>query len=415
METALNKIRVNRYPAYKDSGVEWLGEIPEHWELIRMKFLFVEINERSTDGNEELLSVSQYSGVTKKCDNLTEGELLTNASTLEGYKKVSAGDLVVNIMLAWNGSLGFSPHDGLTSPAYSVYRLQNNCDNRFFHYLLRSETYKAEYKRNSTGVVESRLRLYTNDFFTILSILPSKHQQKVIGDFLDKKTEQIDKAIAQKERVIELLKEKRQILIQRAVTRGLDPNVKMKESGVEWIGEIPEHWKIKALKYIAFLQSGMTISSDSFTEDGFPVYGGNGFRGYTSTYTNEGEFALIGRQGALCGNVNYAKGKFFASEHAIVVYPKDNENYFWLGETIRIADFNRLSQSAAQPGIAVNVVKNVLFPYPPAYEQSFIAQYLGKVYHKIDQVISFKETEIEKLKEFKGTLINSVVTGKIKV
>lgn len=183
-----------------------------------------------------------------------------------------------------------------------------------------------------------------------------------------------------------------------------------KDSGVEWLGEIPTHWQVKALKHIAFMKSGETISPDQFTEDGFPVFGGNGFRGYTKTFTNEGCFVLIGRQGALCGNVNYAEGQFFASEHAIVVYPLNKENYFWLGESIRLADLNRFSQSAAQPGIAVNVIKNVLFPYPPLPEQTTIAAFLDRKTAQIDQAVAIKEQQIALLKERKQILIQNAVT-----
>lgn len=441
----MNKPIYQKYPAYKHSGVEWLGEIPEHWGVRKIKYLFKEIIERSTNGDEDLLSVSQYTGVTLKSDKVEEGDLLTNASTLEGYKKVKVGDLVSNIMLAWNGSLGFSPYDGITSPAYSIYRLNEENIKGYFHYLLRTDRYKSEFKRNSSGVIESRLRLYTDDFYKILSILPPIEEQTAIATFLDRKTEQIERAIAQKEKLIALLKERKQIVIQQAVTgktnclnqdsqddkinRMNSENEKNPEilkssksrfrpminSGVEWIGEIPEHWEVKALKYIAYLESGQTISSDSFVEEGFPVFGGNGFRGYAQNYTNEGEFALIGRQGALCGNVNYASGKFFASEHAIVVYHKKGVNVLWLGEAIKVADFNRLSQSAAQPGIAVNVVKNVLFPYPPIEEQNMIAHYIETQSAKIDKAITVQEQQIEKLKEYKAVLVDSAVTGKIKI
>lgn len=414
MEAALNKIRVNRYPAYKDSGVEWLGEIPVHWDIEIGKWLFKK-EERPTRPFDDIVTCFRDGQVTLRSNRRVDG--FTNAIYEFGYQGIRRGDFVIHSMDAFAGAIGVSDSDGKSSPVYLVCTPRNSelINSYYYAFYLRQLALSGFIESLAKGIRERSTDFRFSDFSKIKLPLPPVKDQNSIVKFLTQKTAQIDKAIAQKERVIELLKEKRQILIQRAVTRGLDPKVKMKDSGVEWIGEIPEHWKIKALKYIAFLQSGMTISSDSFTEDGFPVYGGNGFRGYTSTYTNEGQFALVGRQGALCGNVNYAKGKFFASEHAIVVYPKDKENYFWLGETIRIADFNRLSQSAAQPGIAVNVVKNVLFPYPPVYEQSLIAQYLEKVYLKIDKTVSFKETEIEKLKEFKATLINSVVTGKIKV
>src|SRR5690554_6593818 len=150
MEVTATKESLPKYSEYKDSGLEWLGEIPENWELRRFKYLFKEINERSTDGSGELLSVSQYTGVTKKSDKVEDGDLLTTALTLEGYKKVYQNDLVSNIMLAWNGSLGFSPFDGITSPAYSTYRLNTGNSERFFHYLVRSQIYKSEFKRNSS-------------------------------------------------------------------------------------------------------------------------------------------------------------------------------------------------------------------------------------------------------------------------
>ena len=156
---------------------------------------------------------------------------------------------------------------------------------------------------------------------------------------------------------------------------------------------------MKALKYIAHLESGQTISSESFIEDGYPVFGGNGFRGYSESFTNEGKHVLIGRQGALCGNVNYASGKFFATEHAIVVYHKKGINVLWLGETIKVADFNRLSQSAAQPGIAVNVIKNVLFPYPPIEEQNEIELFIETQSAKIERAIGLQEQQIEKLRD----------------
>ncbi|MFE2862331.1 restriction endonuclease subunit S [Sphingobacterium multivorum] len=410
---------MQRYEKYKDSGIKWLGEIPEHWEVRKIKYLFNEINERALDGSGDLLSVSQYSGVQKKADKLNEGDLLTNASTLEGYKVVRKKQLVSNIMLAWNGSLAFSDYDGITSPAYCVYELKANNYYKYFHYLLKTGIYKSEFKRKSSGVIESRLRLYTEDFFSISSILPPIHEQYSIANFLDNKCAKIDGAIILKEQQIEKLKELQQISIHNAVTKGITHSsgevVKMRDSGIDWIGEIPEYWDVMPIKYFTYMQSGETISAENFVEEGYPVFGGNGFRGYAKRYTNEGKTILIGRQGALCGNVNYADGKFFASEHAIVVYPTKEVNLKWLGEIIRLADFNRLSQSAAQPGIAVNVIKNVLFPFPSFKEQCIIGDYLNEQTSKIDKAIAQKQEQIVKLKEYKQSLINEVVTGKLKV
>ncbi len=189
----------------------------------------------------------------------------------------------------------------------------------------------------------------------------------------------------------------------------------MKDSGVDWIGEIPEGWEVRKLKHIAKLQSGDTINSDRFTEYGYPVYGGNGFRGYTDRYTNDGEYVLIGRQGALCGNVNYAKGQFFASEHAVVVYPHKEENLIWLGEVIRASNLNQYSQSAAQPGLAVGLIQNIYYPYPTTEEKEKIALFIEKNIQNIDRAISNCNTQISLLQERKLIIINEVETGKVKV
>ncbi|MEQ5803801.1 restriction endonuclease subunit S [Halomonas sp. H10-9-1] len=158
------------------------------------------------------------------------------------------------------------------------------------------------------------------------------------------------------------------------------------------------------------MQSGDSISPDHFSESGYPVFGGNGFRGYTATYNREGRLPLIGRQGALCGNINYSEGKFYASEHAIVVTPKEPTAITWLGEAIRSADFNRLSQSTAQPGISVAVIENVHFPLPPTDEQIAISKFIESNFRKIKAAIRIKEKQISLLKERKQILIQNAVT-----
>ena len=183
-----------------------------------------------------------------------------------------------------------------------------------------------------------------------------------------------------------------------------------KDSGVHWLGSIPKHWDVKSLKFICRLQSGETIRPEDFSNEGFPVYGGNGFRGFTKKYTNEGLHVLIGRQGALCGNVNYADGQFYASEHAIVTYPYKNVDTYWLGEIIRVADLNKYSQSAAQPGIAVNVIENIRFPFPDLEEQKKISDFLKKNILLLDQAIEIKEQQIALLNERKQIVIQKAVT-----
>ena len=161
-----------------------------------------------------------------------------------------------------------------------------------------------------------------------------------------------------------------------------------KDSGVEWLGRVPEGWEVKKLKWLAALQSGHFITSDSIKPEGkYPVFGGNGLRGYTDAFTHDGRYVLIGRQGALCGNVNYSSGKFWASEHAVVVSPRENINTTWLGELLRTMNINQYSQSAAQPGLAVERIIDLFVPIPSYIEQSFIADMLEKRRTKILRLI----------------------------
>ncbi|PJX15218.1 restriction endonuclease subunit S [Halomonas sp. 141] len=183
-----------------------------------------------------------------------------------------------------------------------------------------------------------------------------------------------------------------------------------KDTSIKWSPEIPQHWGIMPLKFMARMKSGDTITAEQFTSDGFPVYGGNGFRGFTDRKTHTGKFVLIGRQGALCGNVNYAHDDFFATEHAIVVSPKRPIETIWLGEAIRCAGFNQLSQSAAQPGISTEVIGNQRFPFPPLPEQRAIAAFLDNKCAKIDQAVRIKEAQIKLLRERRQILIQQAVT-----
>lgn len=186
----------------------------------------------------------------------------------------------------------------------------------------------------------------------------------------------------------------------------------MKTTNISWIPSIPDNWNVVRLKDIAKLQSGESITSDNIDAIGeYPVFGGNGLRGYTDAYTNEGDYVLIGRQGALCGNINYAKGKFFASEHAVVVYTYDkNENTTWLGETLRAANFNRLSASAAQPGLAVGVLNFQKIPFPPKDVRKKIGIYLDEKLSAINKRVSVLEKQQNAYTRLKKSIIHQAVT-----
>lgn len=185
----------------------------------------------------------------------------------------------------------------------------------------------------------------------------------------------------------------------------------MKKSHIDWCPVIPDHWEEKRIKDIAFLQSGNSITAMDIAEEGkYPVYGGNGLRGYTNNYTNDGDYVLIGRQGALCGNINYAYGKFYATEHAVVVYTKNEEITYWLGETLKAANLNRLSMTAAQPGLAVSTLNVQFIPYPPRKERIRIANYLAEKCTEIDTQVSLLTSKRDAYLRLKKSIINHVVT-----
>ncbi len=184
-----------------------------------------------------------------------------------------------------------------------------------------------------------------------------------------------------------------------------------KHTGVEWLGPAPSHWEVLAIKRLASLQSGNGITAESISDEGdYPVYGGNGIRGFTDAFTHDGVYPIIGRQGALCGNVNYSKGKFWASEHAVVASPAHSLDARWLGETLRAMNLNQYSVSAAQPGLSVEVICNLLIPYPPHCEQQAIASFLNRETTKIDALIAEQQRLIELLQEKRQAVISHAVT-----
>lgn len=184
-----------------------------------------------------------------------------------------------------------------------------------------------------------------------------------------------------------------------------------KESGVQWLGEVPGHWEVKRLSYLALLKSGDSITSEQIAEGGeYPVFGGNGLRGYYPEYTHEGTFILIGRQGALCGNINYASGRFWASEHAVVVNPLSLFAVKWLGELLYAMNLNQYSVSAAQPGLSVSQISSLKIPVPPSTEQTAIADFLDRETGRIDTLVGKKRRLVALLKEKRTALISHTVT-----
>lgn len=430
------------YPAYKDSGIPWLGDVPEHWEVKRNKLFLREINERSEDGSEELLTVSQYTGVTARRERISEENgLLTNAASLVGYKRVKPGDLVMNIMLAWNGSLGVSPIAGIASPAYCVYRATEEIESRFFHYLFRTPLFTGVFKAVSTGVVDSRLRLYPEVFFRLISILPPKEEQSAIVRYLDHIDRRIRHYIRAKKKLIKLLEEQKQVIIHQAVTRGLDPNVKLKPSGIEWLGDVPEHWDIVALKHLCSLLRDGThlpparqstgiplLSVRNIVEDRFVNRDDDSFISFYDyeqlcrSFVVQQNDVLLAIVGATLGKVAIvpAMSPFHIQRSLAVFRPKHHKLlYDYLAFFLRGPAFQRALWAtvafSAQPGIYLNTLGAFRIAVPPLDEQKQIVLKVSQHTQQIQQAIDKTKCEISLLREYRTRLIADVVTGKLDV
>ncbi|MGB8246440.1 MAG: restriction endonuclease subunit S [Chlorobium sp.] len=412
--------RYQRYPAYRDSGVEWIGEIPEHWEVKRLRFV-VQLNpskKEITLDDSQLVSfvpmdsVCEYGGI----DPLIEKELL---EVNNGYTFFANNDVVVAKITPCfengKGALAINLTNNIAfgTTELHVLRSEKSILPEFLFYLSISYPFRAlgESTMYGAGGQKRIPEIFIKNFLTPI---PPLEEQRSIASFLDRKTAQIDELIAKKEALLKKLDEKRTALITRAVTKGLDPSAPMKESGLEWLGKIPAHWSITALHHITTLKSGESIIATMMDEnEEFPVYGGNGFRGYFSSYTHNGDYILIGRQGALCGNINYASGKFWASEHAIVLTPTKTIISTWLGELLKAMNLNQYSVSAAQPGLSAEVIGRLKIPLPPLYEQQAIVEQIEKKTATIDRQKAQVTEAIERLKEYRTALITDAVTGRM--
>lgn len=415
---------------------EWIPDIPEHWNIIRIKNLFTEIDKRSITGKENLLSVSQYTGVTLRKDSFEEGKEITNAKTLKGYKIVEQGDLVVNIMLAWNGCLGVSNFEGITSPAYCVYRIKVNHNPEYFGYLFSTTLYKGEFRKHSTGIIESRLRLYTDAFFRIFCFVPPKVEQDKIVNYINSESTKINYFIQTKQRFIELLKEQRQSIITNAVTKGIDDNVKMKGTV---LGEIPEHWEVRRLKFCLNekLKYGANASGDyynpswyryiritDFTTSGtldennklslspekgkeYELKNGDILLARSgATVGKSFQFRLVDRDERCC----YAGYLIKASPNEEIILSEFLYNYTLSSNYENWK--NSIFIKATIENISADKYANLLVTLPPIEEQKQIIEHIKTETRILDIAIDKAEREIELMKEYREAMIAEAVTGK---
>lgn len=427
---------IQKYDSYKSSGIEWLGDIPSHWEEIPIKAI-TQVKSIKNKPKEELLSVYRDYGVIIKSsrdDNHNKaGQDLTN------YKLVEKTNLVLNKMKTWQGSLGVSEYKGIVSPAYIVCKIDTKrVFPKYLNHLLRCKNYIVEYNRLSYGVRTDQWDMRYDDFKNTPLFLPPKDEQEAIADFLDKRCEGVDKYILKQKELIELLKEKKSSLINKAVTKGLDSKVEYKDSGIEWLGEIPKHWEVKKLsRAFKNIGSGTTpTSSDSkYHNNGTINWINTGDLNDDDLYSCKNkitEYALkrvsslkvypkesliIAMYGATIGKTSISKIEACVNQACCVL---SNSDYF----TVKFMFYSfighrryiiSLSYGGGQPNISQDTIKSLKFCCPPKQEQKLIVEYIERESSKIDKVITHIEDEIKLLQEYKQSLISSAVTGKIKV
>lgn len=427
----------------KDSGIEYVGAIPKDWTTERIKNLFSERNERVDDAEpSELLSVSEYYGVAPRNEKINADIVLVRAESLQGYKRCEKNDLVSNIMLAWKGAMGISQYRGVVSPSYCVYTSKKDICSRYYHYLLRTDAYKGLFKKYSTGIIESRLRLYTEQFFARRIIVPGLPEQQAIADYLDEVCSKIDEIIAEAKASIEEYKELKQAVIFEAVTKGLDRNVEMKDSGYDFIGCIPAKWQMCKVRHLGVLQNGISIGGEAFG-NGYPfVSYGDVYKNYSLPKTVD---KLVRSSEEDRKRYSVERGDWFFTRTSETideigfscVCEETILDAVFAGFLIRVRPFNgkiytgfakyyfrskhlrsffvKEMNLVTRASLAQGLLKDAPVVFPPYNEQVEIANYLENRCEIIDSVIENKESTIADLEAYKKSLIYELVTGKRRV
>lgn len=417
------------YPAMKDSGVPWLGPVPEHWDVKSLGSLTTSRSERNRP-ELPLLSVVREKGVILRDRESKEENHNFIPDDLSNYKVVREGDLVINKMKAWQGSMGLAPQDGIVSPAYYVFDFA--VENR--HYgqaLLRSRPYVGFFAQASDGVRIGQWDLSITGMKRIPVTLPPPAEQAAIVRFLDHADRRIRKAIAAKQRLIKLLQEQKQVIIHQAVTRGLDPNVKLKPSGVEWLGDVPEGWEVvnnRALlrqkKVLVGKKSGqytllsLTLSGviprDLENAKGkFPT----DFDTYQEVNPEQLVLCLFDVDetprtvglSKLSGMITGAYDVFDISAKALPEFV-----YYWYLDIDNVKGL-RPFYSGLRKVVPRDAFMSLKVPLPSLQEQQAIVQHIEAETTKLDQAIDRAQAEISLLREYRTRLIADVVTGKLDV
>lgn len=412
---------MKRYDSYKDSGVEWIGEVPSHWEIIRMKYT-CDFNGRiGFRGYSQADLVCEGEGaITLSPTNMNDIYVDYNkCSYLSWEKYYESPEIMVkqgDVLLVKTASVGKCsyvktiPMECTVNPQILVLK-KHRQNPMFLTYLFQipiGQTYIDLYKAGSTIYTLSEDKIGNFRF-----VFPNKKEQDIIVSYLDTKCGEIDKVISTQEKRIALLQELKQSIITHAVTKGLNHDVKMKDSGIEWIGEVPEHWDCAPFKRFMNIKNGQDYKNFQ-SDDGYPVIGSGGCFAYCTRFIYDGESLLLGRKGTIDKPL-YVNGKFWTVDTMFYSIPQKNCSVRYMYYQSLTIPFERYYTSTALPSMTQTDLGLNNFCFPPIPEQQEIASYLDKRCAQIDASISKAQKEIELLQEYKQSLITEVVTGKRKV
>lgn len=413
----------------KNSGIPWIGEIPEKWKLERLKSQVVEINEKNSPlRTDYVLSLTIKDGVIPYEE---KGDVGNKAKeNHEEYKLAYPDTIVLNSMNILIGAVGICKYYGCVSPVYYVFKAADSSDLRYLNYIMSSTPYQKYLRKYANGILEIRLRVSSDDILKRHIPLPPLSEQQAIADFLDKKCAEIDQLVALQEKFIEELKAYKQSLITETVTKGLNPNAKMKDSGVEWIGEIPEGWKIVRIKNIL---KDSSLQTSTGLEEQLSVTQNKGIIKSSEVQIANPSMSQIGWKIVKKGDIVFNKykahsGVFFVSPHnGIVTFnysvyhcsdaivPKFYEYVFKTPPCI--CEFRKAMKGVGEsisPLYTCDLFSINIF-LPPLSQQQEMTNYITAKNKEIDELILIKQKKIEELKEYKKSLIYEYVTGKKEV
>ena len=409
----------------KPSGLVWMGDIPQSWDIKRVKYLASLKGRIGWQGltSDEYTDEGPY--LITGIDFKNGGIDWENCVHISEKRWAEAPEIHIkngDLLITKDGTVGkvaiVSGLDGKASLNSGVLlvRTYENFDKRFLFWVLQSEEFWTWFRLKNAGN-STIIHLYQGDFAEFSYTFPEIEEQQQIAAFLDAQCAKIDGIIDDIEKQIETLQKYKKSLITEAVTKGLYEGAKTKIIKLDFANEINENWQETRVKYLCDMFSGDNLTSEDIEPEGdYPVYGGNGLRGFYSAYTNNGEHVLIGRQGALCGNVHLVRGKFWATDHAVVTYPCEGVYNGYLFYLFSAMDLNQYSLTAAQPGLAVATIQNLKTCIPPSVkQQQEIAKYLDKKCGDIDSIIKVKQNQLQIIEQHKKSLIYEYVTGKKRV